>query len=106
MSISPDESDVRLGGQVVFVANVIVAVMGGLSLFMVVAAPFNMAMASWQNFPQVLLFSAIVGGFPLACATSLILSRLLFYRWGRRMTAAVVAVAPFLMWLAGVVLSE
>jgi hypothetical protein len=100
MSTPPLKSDVRSGDQALFITNMIVAVMGGLSLVVAVAAPFNMGMSSWQNFSDVLLLSAIIGGFPLACATSLALSRTLFYYWRRRFVAAVVAVIPVFLVLA------
>jgi hypothetical protein len=89
------ESTLRV--RALFGFNIFAAVVGGLSLVMTVAAPFAMGMTSWEYFHEVLLGAAIIGGFPLACAMSVLLSRWLFYCRQRWTPAVFVAAIPFLV---------
>lgn len=96
MTASPNIADSPLEGRALYVANIVSAVIGGLSLILSVTAPFNMGMTSWTSFTDVVLTAAVCGGLPLTCAASVVFSRWLFIG-GRRAVALVIAGAPLFL---------
>lgn len=88
------------GKRVLFIVNMVTAVIGGLSLVGSVGAPFGMGMGEWRSFSDVMPVASVLGGLPLTCAASVVLSRWLF-GGGRFLAAGAVAGAPLILveWL-------
>lgn len=61
--------------QGIYIANMVTAVVGGLSLVPAVMAPFGMGMSGGQSFADVVMNAAVCGGVPLVCVASVIASR-------------------------------
>lgn len=98
MTTATRDADEALARRVLNATNMAAAVIGGLSLAVVVATPFNMAMTTVQSFASVFVTAVITGGFPLVCVGSVVLSR----RWlaqGRSAAAVAIAAVPSLFFL-------
>ena len=97
MKNPPPCSETVFGDRTLHAINMVVAVIGGLSLVVALAAPFNMLMAQWRSTADVLVAAAIFGGVPLACVSSILLSKWFFVN-GRYSIALVVAsLVPLLL---------
>lgn len=96
MTGSSDTDSMRAERRAIFIANMAIAILGGLSLVLAVTAPFNMGMSIGGSFTDVMVGAFVCGGFPLLCAASIGYSRWLFER-GTAGMAFLIAITPLLM---------
>jgi len=99
MTTASKAADTEFAQRTLFVVNMMAAILGGLSLVLVVAGPFMMAMTSWNSFTDVVVAACFFGGTPLACLASILYSRWLFGR-GVEVMAVVVAIVPLIIVVA------
>lgn len=96
MTGSSDADPMREERRALFIANIVIAMLGGLSLVLAVTTPFSMGMFIGASFTDVMMTVLVCGGFPLLCAASIGYSRWLFER-GTAGIAFLIAVAPLLL---------
>lgn len=93
MTASSATAGALFARRMLYFVNMALAVLGGLSLVLAVAAPFGMGMSNWASFAEVVVAACVLGLPPLLCVASIVCSRWLFDR-GVESMALAVAFAP------------
>lgn len=71
---------------------------------LVVCAPFGMSMTHWESYSGVVITALGIGGFPLLCVSSILLSRYLLW-YGDESLAFVFAIVPLFIGVASLTLA-